>query len=574
MARVVPQVSKGVLLVHTRFMRTVGATALAALLLASACGGSTAPAAESMDFAARSWPEAAAAPCANGAGGLSQVRAVDASTVQFTLCAPDVAFTQKLALTYLGINDSGYLKAHAADGSLVLKPNGTGPYALKAWEKGAQIVLNRFDGYWGDKAKAKTLTFTWQPDAAARLVALRAGTADGIDNVSPTDAAGIAADSNFALVPRPALNTMYIGMRNLAKPFNDVRVRKAIALALDRQRTVDYFYPAGSEVASHYVPCSLEFACEGDGWYAQDVAAAKALLAEAGYPNGFTTTIALRDVVRSYLPTPVDVATDIQSQLAAIGVTAKIDVQESTTYFDNVLSGKLDGLFLFAWIPDYPDTLNFIHGLFGVAAGPELGDTYTTIATPAAAATRESDPAKRKALIAEANAAIKAEVPIIPIAHGGSALAFSANVSGAHSSPLLVEQFSTMASSAHDSLSFVQGAEPGGLACADEIDGESLRVCSQINEGLYGFFNGSLVAAPRLATGCTVSADGLAWTCTLRSGVRFHNGATFDASDVVDSFAAIWDCAHPYHVGRTSTFLAWGAIFGANLHPESCVVPN
>jgi ABC-type transport system substrate-binding protein len=64
------------------------------------------------------------------------------------------------------------------------------------------------------------------------------------------------------------------------------------------------------------------------------------------------------------------------------------------------------------------------------------------------------------------------------------------------------------------------------------------------------------------------------WTCTLRSGVKFHNGATFDASDVVDSFAAIWDCAHPHHVGRTSTFLAWGAIFGANLHPESCVVPN
>jgi ABC-type transport system substrate-binding protein len=366
---------------------------------------------------------------------------------------------------------------------------------------------------------------------------------------------------------------MYIGMRNVVKPFDDVRVRKAIALALDRQRIVENFYPAGSEVASHYVPCSLEFACEGDAWYAQDVAAAKALLAEAGYPKGFTTTIALRDVVRSYLPTPIDVATDIQSQLAAIGVTATIDVQESTTYFDNVLSGKLDGLFLFAWIPDYPDTLNFIHGLFGVAAGPELGNIYTSIDAPSDAATRESDPGKRKALIAEANAAIKAEVPIIPIAHGGSALAFSANVSGAHSSPLLVEQFSTLASSAHDALSFVQGGEPGGLACADEIDGESLRVCSQINEGLYGFFNGSLVAAPRLATGCTVSADGLVWTCTLRSGVKFHNGATLDASDVVDSFAAMWDCTHPYHVGRTGTFLAW-AMFGSFLHPESCVAPN
>ena len=547
---------------------------LVVLLAASACGGSTAPAAENLEFAARSWPEAGAATCAADASGLSEVRAVDATTVQFTLCAPDVAFTQKLALTYVGINDSGYLKAHAADGSLVQKPNGTGPYALKAWEKGAQIVLNRFDGYWGDKAKAKTLTFQWQPDAAARLIALRAGTADGIDNVSPDDAAAVAADPTLALVPRPALNTMYIGMRNVAKPFDDVRVRKAVALALDRQRIVDNFYPAGSEVASHYVPCSLEFACEGEDWYAQDVAAAKALLAEAGYPNGLDTTLSLRDVVRSYLPAPVDVATDIQAQLAAVGIRAKIDVQESTTYFDSVLGGKLPGLFLFAWIPDYPDTLNFIHGLFGVAAGPQLGTTYAAIATPAASATQENDPAKRKALIAQANDAIKREVPIIPVAHGGSALAFAANVSGAHSSPLLVEQFSTMSSSAHDALSFVQGAEPAGLACADEIDGEAIRICSQINEGLYGFASGSLVASPRLATGCTVSADGLVWTCTLRNGVRFHNGATLDASDVVDSFAAIWDCAHPYHVGRTSTFLAWGAIFGANLHPESCVAPN
>ena len=112
----------------------------------------------------------------------------------------------------------------------------------------------------------------------------------------------------------------------------------------------------------------------------------------------------------------VDIDWRSQAQLAAVGIRAKIDVQESTTYFDSVLGGKLPGLFLFAWIPDYPDTLNFIHGLFGVAAGPQLGTTYAAIATPAASATTENDPAKRKALIAQANDAIKREVPIIPVA--------------------------------------------------------------------------------------------------------------------------------------------------------------
>jgi ABC-type transport system substrate-binding protein len=505
---------------------------------------------------------------------MSQITAKDASTVVFTLCAPDVAFLQKLALTNFVIQDSGYLKAHAADGSIVTAPNGTGPFSLQVWEKGSQIVLDRFDGYWGTKAKAKTAVIQWQAEAAARLLALRAGAADGIDNVSSDDAAGIAADPTLALYPRPALNTMYIGMRNVGKPFDDVRVRKAIALALDRQRIVDSFYPAGSEVASHYVPCSLEFACEGDSWYDQDIAGAKALLAEAGYPNGFTTTLSLRDVVRSYLPSPITVATDLQSQLAAIGVTVTIDVRESTTYIDDVLSGTLPGLFLFAWIPDYPDTLNFIHGLFGVNSGPELGDIYTSIDEPSAAALQEPDPAKRKALIAQANAAIKAEVPIIPVAHGGSALAFKADIAGAHSSPLLIEQLSTMTPGSRDSIVFLQGAEPGGLYCADEIDAESIRVCSQISEGLYGFFNGSMTAEPRLATNCAPSADLLTWTCMLRAGVKFHNGATLDASDVVDTFAAMWDCTHPYHHGRTSVFLQWGGIFGSHLHPEACVVPS
>ena len=141
-----------------------------------------------------------------------------------------------------------------------------------------------------------------------------------IDNVSPTDFAAISGDSTLSLKPREGLNILYLGMNNAFKPFDDVRVRKAIALAVDRQRLVDTFYPGGSVVATHFTPCSIEFACEGEDWYAQDIAAAKALLAEAGYPSGFKTTLALRDKVRGYLPAPVDVATDIQAQLKAIEI--------------------------------------------------------------------------------------------------------------------------------------------------------------------------------------------------------------------------------------------------------------
>jgi peptide/nickel transport system substrate-binding protein len=543
-------------------------------LIAGACGGSTAPTSENTPYVAKSWPEAGPIECEDGVGGLAQVRSISELTVEFQLCAPDPGFIQKVSLANFNIQDSGYLAAHAASGQIVNEPNGTGPWRLKAWELGEQIVLERFNDYWGPQAAAPTAVLQWQQDAAARLVALRAGTADGIDNVSPDDAEAIDVDASLSLISRVALNTMYLGMSNAYPPFDDVRVRTAVALALDRQRIVDLFYPAGSAVASHYVPCGLEFACEGDAWFGQDVAAAKALLAEAGFPEGFSTTISLRDVVRSYLPNPQAVATDLQSQLAAIGIDATIDVQEPTTFFDSVLGGKIPGLFLFAWVPDYPDTLNFVLGQFGRDAGPTLGATYETIDALATEASVTADSARRKAIYAEVNRQIKELVPFVPIAHGGSAVAFRADVEGAHTSPLLLENFAAMKPSGRDTLVFVQGAEPAGLYCADEADFESIRACAQFGEGLYGFATGTAIAEPRLATSCSASADLLTWTCTLREGVRFHNGALLDATDVVDTYASIWDCAHPLHVGRTSTFMPWSGIWGSFLSPDECIQPT
>ena len=130
-----------------------------------------------------------------------------------------------------------------------------------------------------------------------------------------------------------------------------------------------------------------------------------------------------------------------------------------------------------------------------------------------------------------------------------------------------------MGSGGDDVFVFTQSGEPGGLYCADESDGESLRVCGQISEGLYGFVTGSATLKPVLATGCTPSEDGLTWTCTLRTGVTFHNGASFDATDVVDSFASIWDCANPWHKGRTSVFEYW-SLLSSFLNADSCTKPE
>ena len=550
----------------------IGALGAVLLMVAAACGGSSSSSADTIPFKVKAYPEAAAADCsAEGYYGFKRITSTDANTVVFELCAPDVAFIQKLALTNFVINDSGYLTSATADGSIVDKPNGTGPFKFKAWERGTQIVLERNADYWGQLATSGTAVFQWQAEAAARLIALKAGTADGIDNLAPTDIAASEADPSLQVIPRPALNIMYVGMNSsiAGDPFQKLDVRKAVALALDRQRIVDTFYPGGSEVASHFTPCTIAFGCEGEAWYEKNITEAKALMAAAGYPNGFNTTISYRQVDRGYLPVPAEVSADIQDQLKAIGINAEINVMESTAFLDAASSGTLAGLHLLGWTGDFPDATNFLDAHFGPSV-IQFGAPIDAITTPLAKAGATAVASERAALYAEANDAIKANVPMIPVAHGGSAVAFGAGIVGAHSSPLGNEELAAFSSGGDDTFVWVQNGEPGGLYCADETDGESLRVCGQISEGLFGFVTGGAETKPLLATACEASEDLLTWTCTLRTGVKFHNGATFDATDVVDSYAAIWDCANPLHKGRTGTFEYWGYTLGAFLNPESC----
>ncbi|MBK7452558.1 MAG: hypothetical protein IPJ46_02230 [Anaerolineales bacterium] len=125
------------------------------------------------------------------------------------------------------------------------------------------MVLKKNPNYWGENVGAEPLVFKWSTESAQRWLELQSGTVDGIDNVGPDDFATVEGDSNLALFNRPALNIMYIGFNNnpkvdgfdnAANPLANEKVRQAIAMGIDRQRIVENFYPAGSEVASHFTP--------------------------------------------------------------------------------------------------------------------------------------------------------------------------------------------------------------------------------------------------------------------------------------------------------------------------------
>ena len=510
------------------------------------------------------------APNCDYGGEFLKMEAVDDLTVRFTLCYPDVAFRSKIAFSAFAINDSAYLESTGGTGAIVDTPNGTGPYKLVEWQRGEQLIMEKNPDYWGEPGIVDTLVFRWSTEGAQRLVELQSGNVDGIDNPTPDDFATIAADSTITLYPREALNVFYLGMNNAGAPFDNEKVRQAIAMGLDRQRIVDNFYPEGSIVASHFTPCAIPGGCEGEEWYEFDVAAAKALLAEAGFADGFATKLNYRDVVRGYLPQPAVVAQDIQAQLKAnLNIDAEIVVMESGAFIDAADAGQLEGLHLLGWGADYPDQTNFLDYHFGQGASAQFGTGFEDIWAVLKEAGTLSDQAARNALYAEANNLLKLHVPMVPVAHGGSATVYKADVVGAHSSPLGNETFKVVDPGGRDTFVWMQNAEPIGLYCPDETDGESLRACEQMQESLLAFVVGGTDTEPSLAESCDANEDLTVWTCKLRAGVKFHDGSTLDAKDVVDSYAVQWDAAHPLHVGRDGSFTYFSSLFGSFLNaPE------
>jgi len=117
-----------------------------------------------------------------------------------------------------------------------------------------------------------------------------------------------------------------------------------------------------------------------------------------------------------------------------------------------------------------------------------------------------------------------------------------------------------------DNIIWEQTAEPVSLYCNDESDGESFNACEQINESLLSYSLGGGKVQPGLATDWSASADGLTWTFKLRQGVKFSDGSTFDATDVLASYDAMWDAKSPNHTGDTTQFSYWTGFFGQFLN--------
>jgi peptide/nickel transport system substrate-binding protein len=330
-----------------------------------------------------------------------------------------------------------------------MAPVGTGPYKLDKYDEANKtITLVRNDDYWGEKAKTAKLVFKIIPDEATRRQELEAGSINAYDLPNPVDWKGLNDAGNKVLV-RPAFNILYMGLNpEKNAKLKDLRVRKAIYMALNRDQMVKTQLPEGAKVATQFMPDTVAGYNTALQPVAYDPEGAKKLLADAD-ASGMTLQFAYpSEVSRPYMPDPQKIFDALRTDLEAVGI--KVDVVTKPWnggYLDGVDNGEFDA-FLLGWTGDYNSANNFIGTFFSSPTNDfhtyatDFGETLTK-------ELREADGVVEEAARTTAYEALNKKImeeylPGLPISHSPPALVVGKGVDGVVASPLTAELFDTV----------------------------------------------------------------------------------------------------------------------------------
>jgi len=353
-----------------------------------------------------------------------------------------------------GSADAPGLSEYASD-----HPTGTGPFKLDNWDlANGEVTLVRYDDYWGDKAGVEKLIFRTIPDGNTRKQELEAGSIDGYDLVAPGDITDLE-DGGFNVLTRPAFNVLYLGINQggagptqqfgINPALADVRVRQAIAYAIDKDSIVTSLLPDGAQAAVEFMPDTVSGYADDVEPYSYDPAKAQALLQEAGAVGTTLKFYYPTEVSRPYMPDPGAIFEIISQNLTDAGFTIEpVALVWNPDYLDAVSSGQAD-IHLLGWTGDYDDAYNFIGTFFDAKAGgiSKLdfgGYANEDIFAQFAEADAEPDPDVREGLYQQLNRDIMEFLPGVPISHSPPALVVAENVDGLVPSPLTAENFATV----------------------------------------------------------------------------------------------------------------------------------
>lgn len=289
---------------------------------------------------------------------VKKVEVVDDYIVKITLSHPYAPFLANLAMCMAApIVSPTAVKKYGADYNQ--HPVGTGPYIFEKWEKDQQIVLTKNPNYWGVKSKFDKVVFKTTKENSVRASELMTGAVDIMDGIDPNDVKKLES-SGVKVIKNPGMNINYMGFFCNKKPFNDPKVRRAIAMAINREEIVKYLYQGYAEVANAPLPSFIP------GYDAKLKALpynpdqAKKLLAEAGVPNLSFTFLAYSNPRPYNTATGVKLAEAIQADLLKIGVKTNIKVYPWKEYKQILFDAKEGDAFFYGWIGDNGDADNFL----------------------------------------------------------------------------------------------------------------------------------------------------------------------------------------------------------------------
>lgn len=367
---------------------------------------------------------------------VEEIKKIDDTTVSVKLSSSYAPFLSLMANNLAMIISPAAMQKSGADG-FNLDPVGTGPYRLEEWKKNEQVVLKEFEGYWGQKPSTPRVIIRSIPDNTARVMALLAGEIHGMDGVTP-DTIKILQDKKAAgikMLSAPGLNTGFMAMNTQKKPFDDVRVRRAVAHAVNMERIIKETYRGMGSLAKGLVPPTLWGYNASLKPYEYDPEKSKALLAEAGLPNGFETELWYMPVPRIYLPDCKLVAQIIQGDLAKVGINVKLLTYDWGTYVEKAMKFEHTMCFL-GRTADYIDPDAFMYGPFvtgSIFNFPNWSDTeFDTLVIEAR---KIADQEKRVALYEKAQDRVNDQVPMVTIAHGNNVVLLRKEVEGFYLHP-------------------------------------------------------------------------------------------------------------------------------------------
>ncbi|WP_338895960.1 ABC transporter substrate-binding protein [Streptomyces sp. TG1A-60] len=318
---------------------------------------------------------------------------------------------------------------------------GTGPYEITKWNKGnKEVSLERFDDYWGDKAKVKNLVIRTIDTEEGRRQALQAGDIDGYDLVAPADVKTLEGEG-FQVPVRGVFNLFYLGMtqeKNAA--LKKKEVRQAIAHAIDRENLVKTQLPEGGKVATQFMPDTVAGYSDDVTTYDYDTAKARELLKDAGESGLEIEFCYPTEVTRPYMPAPQDLFELMKADLekAGVKVTPKA-MKWAPDYLDATESGSC-ALHMLGWTGDFNDGYNFI-GTWFAKYGEQWGFKNQELFDAVNAGSELGSADERTAAYKKANEVIMDYLPGVPLSSSPPSIAFAKDVNPPNVSPLTQENF-------------------------------------------------------------------------------------------------------------------------------------